>query len=516
MGGLAADGALANEAAVAASTACWPLEAPGPIVRQALQLKEEGNRFLREGRHGNAEASYAAGLRAVSKPAVEWELADDPAARRRASQLALTLHLNLAQACLRLADDAHFERAIEACNAALSLDPGSVKALYRRAVARARHPQGNLEVARVDLRRALELEPRNREVREELTKVTHDLKKSSDRFAQDERARKGWLLRAEKMICATGDLERRLRLEALKPQFVAENASREARGRELLIWDEFVDLEAGRVQKQRAVSQACTEAATANKYSGSIVVDLASIGRLPNANDAEVKISSDFHVEIQSPCVGGTFRCHMQERRQTLREDERAWVLRPPSDDLILLVRQAVPLHSSQFRPSGCSRVPDHLVEDIAWNVGDYVLAHGGSTPTLDPSRPSERQRVRLHHDYSPQSFIIDSQNTSMSSLSSDDVDAGQSSSCLPGTPRRRDDGLTLALVVRRSMHGRHSVLVLLLTVLRVHKLLLLKDPDFLERETSTLDMVGGFDGDEPQPAVMPKVVGCEGSERTV
>merc|ERR1740129_1550570 len=125
--------------------------------------------------------------------------------RRRASQLALTLHLNLAQACLRLADDAHFERAIEACNAALSLDPGSVKALYRRAVARARHPQGNLEVARVDLRRALELEPRNREVREELTKVTHNLKKSSDRFAQDERARKGWLIRAEKMICATGN-----------------------------------------------------------------------------------------------------------------------------------------------------------------------------------------------------------------------------------------------------------------------------------------------------------------------
>lgn len=74
--------------------------------------------------------------------------------------------LNIAQASINLKD---FPTAGEAASAALSKDPNSVKALYRRGLAR--NHMGLAEEAMLDLNKALELDPSNKPVKVELAKA---------------------------------------------------------------------------------------------------------------------------------------------------------------------------------------------------------------------------------------------------------------------------------------------------------------------------------------------------------
>jgi len=81
-----------------------------------------------------------------------------PDQREEVNALKLSLHLNIAMCWLKITDtDNHLDQAIRACDEALALDEGCVKAIFRRATAR--EMKGQYDEAKADLKRAAELAP---------------------------------------------------------------------------------------------------------------------------------------------------------------------------------------------------------------------------------------------------------------------------------------------------------------------------------------------------------------------
>merc|ERR1712014_268857 len=93
---------------------------------------------------------------------------------KRATAVYQALRLNSAQACLK---QQAWGDAFEHANKVVLLDKDNSKALYRRAMASIPFDtEGRLEQARADLQRFVQLEPSNREAREQLTKTKERLK----------------------------------------------------------------------------------------------------------------------------------------------------------------------------------------------------------------------------------------------------------------------------------------------------------------------------------------------------
>ena len=93
----------------------------------------------------------------------EAEIATDRAA---STKVKLSCHLNSAQCHLKLAD---LPAAIKACDAALLLEPASLKGYLRRGQAYLR--MEDLDEAKADLMAAAKLDPKSREVRAELEEL---------------------------------------------------------------------------------------------------------------------------------------------------------------------------------------------------------------------------------------------------------------------------------------------------------------------------------------------------------
>eukprot|EP00435_Cladocopium_sp_Y103_P049626 s872_g15.t1 len=90
----------------------------------------------------------------------------------------MSLHLNLAQACLQLKA---YEPVIMHSTQALKVDQENAKAFYRRGLAQ--EALGKTQAAANDLQRAVRIEPRNAEVRkkyEELKKILADIERRKD------------------------------------------------------------------------------------------------------------------------------------------------------------------------------------------------------------------------------------------------------------------------------------------------------------------------------------------------
>jgi len=74
--------------------------------------------------------------------------------------LKVSCNLNHAACCLKLKD---FKEAVKLCSKVLELESLNVKALYRRA--QAYIGTEDLDLAEFDIKKAIEIEPQNREVR---------------------------------------------------------------------------------------------------------------------------------------------------------------------------------------------------------------------------------------------------------------------------------------------------------------------------------------------------------------
>mmetsp|Transcript_7040 Transcript_7040/g.14642 ORF Transcript_7040/g.14642 Transcript_7040/m.14642 type:complete len:574 (-) Transcript_7040:48-1769(-) len=147
---------------------------PEERVSKAEKAKEAGNSLLKTGCAISAEELYMEGidmtevlLSALAASYVEPEIVP------RALAVYLALRLNSAQACLKQED---WSKAAEHASKALTYEE-SAKALYRRAVACSHLPEeaGRLEQARADFARVAQLEPTNRDARQQLQQVKERL-----------------------------------------------------------------------------------------------------------------------------------------------------------------------------------------------------------------------------------------------------------------------------------------------------------------------------------------------------
>jgi len=139
-------------------------------LTRAEALRIEGNALFGKGDFADASKRYQDGLLAL--------VTVGGADTKRASDTRLLLHLNAALAELRRGN---LGSAVEHATGALACDPKSAKALYRRGLARVRLSEhvgheSEASLALIDFERALELEPGDNEVRNQVKSLRSSLR----------------------------------------------------------------------------------------------------------------------------------------------------------------------------------------------------------------------------------------------------------------------------------------------------------------------------------------------------
>jgi len=136
-------------------------------VNESIAAKEKGTELYKQQQYAEARAAWQEALQLIPADC------QVPMARHL-----MSLHLNLAQACLQLKA---YEPVIFHCTQALKVDQENAKAFYRRGLAQ--DALGKTQAAAYDLQRAVRIEPRNVEIRkkyEELKKILAEIEKKKD------------------------------------------------------------------------------------------------------------------------------------------------------------------------------------------------------------------------------------------------------------------------------------------------------------------------------------------------
>eukprot|EP00588_Corethron_pennatum_P010929 CAMPEP_0194266586 /NCGR_PEP_ID=MMETSP0169-20130528/1444_1 /TAXON_ID=218684 /ORGANISM="Corethron pennatum, Strain L29A3" /LENGTH=570 /DNA_ID=CAMNT_0039007305 /DNA_START=65 /DNA_END=1777 /DNA_ORIENTATION=+ len=148
---------------------------PAAAMAAALVHKNAGNAHFKAGDYARAGRAYRKGHAAVSSLNYEG----DDALR----SLLLALQTNLSAVCMKRDRP---EQSRDVAGKALAIDPGNVKALYRRAVAHRK--LGDYGDSCADLRAALERDPVNREVRREMVAVRKAMKSEREKREKEKKA----------------------------------------------------------------------------------------------------------------------------------------------------------------------------------------------------------------------------------------------------------------------------------------------------------------------------------------
>lgn len=140
----------------------------------AESAKDAGNTLLKEGDFAGAAQKYREGLD-LTEPLLEKDPADiGEELQKRGTAVYVALRLNSAQAFLK---QSAWVDVIEHADKVLIVEKDNTKALYRRGVAGIKlDTEGRLEQARQDFARMVQLEPTNREAREQHQKAKERLK----------------------------------------------------------------------------------------------------------------------------------------------------------------------------------------------------------------------------------------------------------------------------------------------------------------------------------------------------
>lgn len=123
-------------------------------IEAAGRKKEEGNLLFKNGKYERAGKKYNKAADCVSE---DGSFVDDE--QKLVKSLRVSCWLNSAACCLKLKD---YQGAIELCSKVLDCDCHNVKALYRRA--QAYMEIADLILAELDIKKAIEADPQNREV----------------------------------------------------------------------------------------------------------------------------------------------------------------------------------------------------------------------------------------------------------------------------------------------------------------------------------------------------------------
>jgi len=136
-------------------------------VQQSIAVKERGADLYKQQKFQEAREAWEEALELLPE-----------ACHGSMARHCMSLHLNLAQACLQLKA---FEATVHHATRALKVDQDNAKAFFRRGLAQ--EALGKTQAAANDLQRAARIEPRNADIRrkyEELKKALQEMEKKQE------------------------------------------------------------------------------------------------------------------------------------------------------------------------------------------------------------------------------------------------------------------------------------------------------------------------------------------------
>ncbi|KAL3633408.1 70 kDa peptidyl-prolyl isomerase [Castilleja foliolosa] len=124
-------------------------------IEAAGKKKEEGNVLFKAGKYVKASKRYEKAAKYI-----EYDTSFSEDEKRQSKALKVTCNLNNAACKLKLKD---YKETVKLCTKVLELESTNVKALYRRA--QAYMTMADLDLAEFDIKKALEIDPDNRDVK---------------------------------------------------------------------------------------------------------------------------------------------------------------------------------------------------------------------------------------------------------------------------------------------------------------------------------------------------------------
>ncbi|TYJ14839.1 hypothetical protein E1A91_A10G145100v1 [Gossypium mustelinum] len=151
----------------------WDMNAQEKI-EAAGKKKEEGNALFKAGKYERASKRYEKAFRFI-----EYDSSFSDEEKQQAKLLKVTCNLNNAACKLKLKD---YKKAKKLCTEVLELDDRNVKALYRRA--QAYMELVDFDLAEADIKKALEIDPDNRDVKVEYRVLKEKIRQYNKKDAQ--------------------------------------------------------------------------------------------------------------------------------------------------------------------------------------------------------------------------------------------------------------------------------------------------------------------------------------------
>ncbi|XVF21316.1 hypothetical protein REPUB_Repub12eG0080600 [Reevesia pubescens] len=151
----------------------WDMNTPEKI-EAAGKKKEEGNVLFKAGKYVRASKRYEKAVKYI-----EYDSSFSEEEKKQAKALKVACNLNNAACKLKLNE---YKQAEKLCTKVLELESSNVKALYRRAQAYIH--LADLDLAEFDIKKALELDPDNREVKLEYKVLKEKIKEYNKKEAK--------------------------------------------------------------------------------------------------------------------------------------------------------------------------------------------------------------------------------------------------------------------------------------------------------------------------------------------
>lgn len=143
-------------------------------IEAAGKKKEEGNALFKSGKYTRASKRYEKAAKYI-----EYDTSFSEDEKKQSKQLKISCNLNNAACKLKLKD---YKEAAKLCTKVLELDSQNVKALYRRVQAYIQ--LADLELAEADIKKALEIDPDNRDVKLEYKILKEKIKEYNKKDAK--------------------------------------------------------------------------------------------------------------------------------------------------------------------------------------------------------------------------------------------------------------------------------------------------------------------------------------------